>query len=117
MPTRSSSSVRVFYRPYSRSELLALIRTSLSALKERLPLKRVVLFGSYAKDRHTAGSDIDLLVIYSGPVVPDAFGLVKRTLKIPRLEPHIYSEEEYEQVGPTIERMIEDAIPVEVDRV
>jgi predicted nucleotidyltransferase len=60
----------VFYRPYSRSELLVLIRTGLNALKEQLPLKRVVLFGSDAKDRHTAGSDVDLLVIfiYSGPL-------------------------------------------------
>ncbi|MFB3902205.1 MAG: nucleotidyltransferase family protein [Acidobacteriota bacterium] len=107
--------MKVFYRPYSQSELLALIRAGLLALKERLPLKRVVLFGSYAKDRQTAGSDIDLLVIYSGPPLPDAFSIVKRTLKVPRLEPHVYSEEEYEQVRPTVERMIDDAIPLEVD--
>lgn len=79
---------------------------------EKLPLKRVVLFGSYAKGRQTIASDIDLLVIHAGQPCEDAYALVKRTLNIHRLEPHIYAEEEYEQVQMTVERMARDGIRV-----
>lgn len=84
----------------------------LAALQEKLPLKRVVLFGSYAKGRQTVASDIDLLVIYAGKPREDAYALVKRALNIRRLEPHVYAEEEYEQVRLTVERMACDGIPV-----
>jgi len=69
-----------------------------------------VLFGSYAKGRQTVASDIDLLVVYTGRPRADAYALVKRALNIRRLEPHVYAEEEYEQVGMIIERMIRDGI-------
>jgi predicted nucleotidyltransferase len=112
MQSRSSGSVKVFYPPFSREELLALLRQRMAALQGKLPLKRVVLFGSYAKGRHTVASDIDLLVIYAGKPREDAYALVKRTLNIHRLEPHVYAEEEYERVGITVERMARDGIPV-----
>ncbi|MFH1928657.1 MAG: nucleotidyltransferase domain-containing protein, partial [Chloroflexota bacterium] len=90
MPKKSSSSVRVFYPPFSREDLLALLRRRVPALGEKLPLKRVVLFGSYATGRQTVASDIDLLVVYAGQPREDAYALVKRTLNIRRLEPHVY---------------------------
>jgi len=46
--------------------LLDLLRKRISALEGKLPLKRVVLFGSYAKGRQTVASDVDLLVVYTG---------------------------------------------------
>jgi predicted nucleotidyltransferase len=83
------------------------------SLKEKLPVKRAVVFGSYAKGRHTIASDIDLLIVYSGSSREDAYALVKRTLNIPRLEPHTYSEGEYRQAEKAVERMIKDGISVE----
>ncbi len=65
-----------------------------------LPLKKVILFGSWARGNYTAASDVDLLVIYEGPKREDAFSLVVETLNIPRLEPHVYTEEEFSRVGP-----------------
>lgn len=65
-------------------------------LQEKLPLKRVVLFGSYAQSKQTIASGGDVLVIYAGAPREDAYALVKRTLGIRRLEPHVYAEEEYE---------------------
>jgi len=82
------------------------------ALQGVLPLKRVVLFGSYARGQQTIASDIDLLVIYAGESREEAYALVKRTLNIPGLEPHLYTEQEYEQVKMTVERMIRDGFPV-----
>lgn len=112
MRGKSSTSVRVFFPPFTLEELLQLIRLRIPALRERLPLRRVVIFGSYAKGRQTAASDVDLLVIYAGERREDAFKIVKRTLNIPRLEPHVYSEEEYQKLKPTVERMAKGGIEV-----
>ncbi len=110
MQNKSFSSVKVFYPPFNREELLALLRQRIPALQGKLSLKRVVLFGSYAKGRQTVASDIDLLVIYAGRPRTDAYALVKQALNIRRLEPHVYAEEEYEQARMMVERMIHDGI-------
>jgi predicted nucleotidyltransferase len=110
MPQRSSGSVKVFYPPWSREALLVRLREGVAALREVLPLVRVVLFGSYARGRQTVASDIDLLVVYAGPVRSDAYALVRRTLDLRRLEPHVYAEEEYAQVRETLEHMVQDGI-------
>ena len=88
------------------------LREGVVALREVLPLVRVVLFGSYARGRQTVASDIDLLVVYAGTVRGDAYALVRRTLNLQRLEPHVYAEEEYVQVSETLERMVQDGITV-----
>jgi predicted nucleotidyltransferase len=116
MRKKSSSSVRVFYPPFNREDLLAMLRQRVPMLQEKLPLKRVVLFGSYAEGRQTIASDIDLLIIYAGQPREDAYVLAKRTLNIHRLEPHVYAEAEVAQVGTTIERMVRDGIPIHTTR-
>jgi predicted nucleotidyltransferase len=112
MQHRSSSSVKVFYPPWTREALLVRLREGVMALQEVLPLVRVVLFGSYARGRQTVASDIDLLVLYAGAVRGDAYVLVRRTLDLRHLEPHVYAEEEAAQVSTTLERMIQDGIIV-----
>jgi len=112
MPQRSSGSVKVFYPPWTREALLVRLREGVAALREVLPLVRVVLFGSYARGRQTVASDIDLLVVYAGAVRGDAYALVRRTLDLRRLEPHVYAEEEYAQVSATLECMVQDGITV-----
>lgn len=62
----SLTSVKVFYPKFNKDELLKLISSKLEELKGELPLVRVLLFGSYAKGNYTAGSDIDLLIVYKG---------------------------------------------------
>lgn len=112
MQNRSFSSVKVFYPRFEREALLALLRQRVTELRGKLPVERIVLFGSYAKGRQTVASDIDLLVIYTGQPRADAYALVKRALNIRHLEPHVYAEEEYEAVRTTVERMVHDGIPV-----
>ena len=112
MPQRSSGSAKVFYPPWTREALLVRLREGVAALREVLPLVRVVLFGSYARGRQTVASDIDLLVVYAGAVRDDAYALVRRTLDLRRLEPHVYAEEEYTQVSETLERMVQDGTTV-----
>ena len=112
MPQRSSGSVKVFYPPWTREALLVRLREGVAALREVWPLVCVVLFGSYARGRQTVASDIDLLVVYAGAVRGDAYTLIRHTLDLRRLEPHVYVEEEYAQVRETLERMIQDGITV-----
>lgn len=105
MPNKSSASVRIFYPERTREELIRQLREKLPALEEKLPLLRVLLFGSYASGRFTRASDIDLLVIYQGPQRDDAYALVRKTLQIPRLEPHVYNRDEYRAAKATMQRM------------
>lgn len=107
MPKRSSSSVRVFYPRFDGPGLVRALQEGIERLETALPLWRVVLFGSHARGTATVASDVDLLVIYRGPPRPEAYALTKRTLNIPRLEPHIYTESEYKAAASTIDRMIE----------
>lgn len=107
MPNESSSSVRIFYPKYNKEELVRRIKGKLKELNEQLKLSRVVLFGSYAKGNYTAASDVDLLVVYRGEPEEDPFKLVKRTIEISGLEPHIYREEEYVDAREKLEKMEE----------
>jgi hypothetical protein len=55
----------------------------------------MILYGSYAQGRHTAGSDIDVIVVYSGKQNHDAYRLIVEEAKLPRLEPKVYTEEQF----------------------
>lgn len=112
MPKRSSGSVRVSYPRLSRDEVLDHLRARVAELQARLPVTRLVLFGSYAAGRHTAASDIDLLVVYSGEPCADAFAVVKRVVGLAGLEPHVYSEMEASGVAEVVARMTREGVPI-----
>ena len=82
-----------------------MLRERLPHLHARLTLRRVVLFGSYARGDHTAFSDLDVLVVHADPPRTDAFALVKRTLRLRGVEPHVLSESEYAGVRAVWDRM------------
>jgi predicted nucleotidyltransferase len=115
MPSEYSSSVRVFYPKFDRKTIVEILKQRVGILKKKLPTSMVVLFGSYAKDRYTASSDIDLLIVYHGDV-KDPYSVAKRTLGIHGVEPHPYSEEEYRAMRETIKRMIEGGITIFVEK-
>lgn len=117
MPTRSFGSVRVSYPDHSREELIALLREGIPALAGVLPLRRVTLFGSWARGRATAHSDIDLLVIYDGDPREDAYVKVRRAIRLRGLEPHVYTAAEAASITSTLERMTRDGVELfEADR-
>jgi len=51
----------------SRDEVLALLRAHKPVLERRFGIVDLALFGSFARDSATAGSDIDILVRFNGP--------------------------------------------------
>ena len=77
-----------------------------------MPLRRAVLFGSYASDRFDAASDIDLMVIYEGERRDGAFETLKRAMTLVGVEPHVYSEVEALQAAAVIQRMTEGGVVV-----
>jgi len=87
MRKESFGSAKIFWPKLSREEALRLLAERLPELQQKLPLVLVILFGSYAKGNYTAGSDVDLLVVYRGNPRPDAYELVWKTLRIPTLSP------------------------------
>lgn len=102
----------IFYPEYDKEKVLEIVRNSLPQLLKVLPVKLVVLFGSYARGNFTAFSDIDLLVVYEDSIREDAYKMVKKTIKLKGLEPHVYSLSEYKQIENTITKMIEDGVVV-----
>jgi len=110
MRKKSSSSVRVFYPKLDRTRLVRILSQGLRELNPKLPLVRAVLFGSYAKGGYTVGSDVDLLIIYQGDPQPSAYATVKKILNVPRLEPHLYTEDEYRKLKGTVDRMTVDGV-------
>ena len=110
MPNESFNSVKVTYPRYSQAELISLLRGRIPMLAQVLPLKRVVLFGSWAKGRATAFSDVDLLVVYTGPAREDAYKLVWHAMQTRGLEPHVYSDSEAAALQATLDRMTRTGI-------
>lgn len=110
MPQGSSTSVKVFYPSFKIEELLLLLKERIGGLQGSLPLKKAMLFGSWSTGRKTAFSDIDLLVIYEGQLRNDAYQTVWRCLNLRGLELHVYSEDEAEKMGHTLESMTKDGI-------
>jgi hypothetical protein len=102
--------VQVFFPRHTRDEIGHHIRSSLAALQKQIALKRVVLFGSYARGNHTVASDIDLLIVYKGSAREDVYALCKKIIHLPGLEPHVYSEGEHDEMKQTLERMVEGGV-------
>ena len=110
MQKESFNSVRVFYPEFNLQDLIIKISNNLSGLAEKLNLKLIVLFGSYARGNYTISSDVDLLVVHDSPLTIDVYKLLKKSLNIPRIELHIYSLKEYENLKETIERMTRNGV-------
>jgi len=67
-------------------------------LKEKLPIKEVYLYGSFARGELHEGSDIDLVVV--GDFKENFFARIGRILDLTDLpiEPLAYTEEEFGQM-------------------
>lgn len=101
-----------FYPKLDKQSLLIMLRQKAKELCKTCPIKLMIMFGSYARGNFTVASDVDLLIVYQGEERKDMFTLLKKTLNIPRLEIHLYSEKEYQEMKDTINKMIKGGIVV-----
>jgi predicted nucleotidyltransferase len=100
MRGKYSNSVRVFFPKFSLEDVIREVDRCTSLLSEGFALKKVIIFGSYAKKRYTVGSDIDLFVVFddSQCTKDDVYRAMMKNIKLPRLELHILSLKEYQEV-------------------
>ncbi len=57
----------------NRDEVLSTLRVHKSALAERFGVTGLALFGSFARDQATEGSDVDILVRFDGPATSKTY--------------------------------------------
>ncbi len=86
-----------------------------AAASKKLPIVRVILFGSYASNRYTAASDVDVAVIYFGGRLRDAYERFSDALQVAQLELQVYHEAEFELLvrnNPRFARELEEGIQI-----
>lgn len=95
---KSSSSVKVFYPEFNREGVIKEISRCVKECAHELGLRKVILFGSYARGDYTAASDIDLLVVYDEEESSnnEIYKTLRRGIKLPRVELHMLSKKDYE---------------------
>ena len=59
--------------PMNRAEVLDLLRTHKPTLEQRFGVTKLALFGSFARDKATEKSDIDILVHFDGPATSKTY--------------------------------------------
>ena len=57
----------------NRDDVLDTLRAHKQVLEERFDVVALVLFGSFARDQATDGSDIDILVRFDGPATSRSY--------------------------------------------
>ena len=91
---RSTTSVKIHYPKFTRAEVIEKLSNKIRELNRSTPVKEAYLFGSYAKGNYTASSDIDVLIVVEGGD-PDAYKKAYKILRMPRLELHMYTTNDY----------------------
>ena len=98
MLRKSSNSVKVCCPEIDRERLVSILKDRIRDLSEKIRIRIVILFGSYAANRHTPASDIDLLIVVEEEDKDKAYREILRFLKISNLQLHLYTVREYEKM-------------------
>jgi predicted nucleotidyltransferase len=97
MQNKSSDSVKIYYPRYSLREIREKIRKAGEELF-KLGVVKIVLFGSFAKEKATAGSDIDLLILARDQESKNKFHEIMETINIEIAEAHLYTQSEFKKL-------------------
>jgi predicted nucleotidyltransferase len=81
--------------------------------KENPQIKKVYLFGSYAKNQHHPDSDVDLAVIFES--ITDSFETQVELMKMRRnfdtkIEPHVFLESDFNPSNPLANEVLKHGI-------
>ncbi|MGB9727015.1 MAG: nucleotidyltransferase domain-containing protein [Nitrososphaeria archaeon] len=98
MEEKSSNSVKVYYPRFDGEKLVEYLMCKVEELRKRFPLVKLVLFGSYAGNRYTVASDIDILIVYEGKRLEEDYHIIWDILQLPEVQLHIYTLEEFEKL-------------------
>jgi predicted nucleotidyltransferase len=86
-------------------------------LQRNYPVKRMFLYGSYARGNQNPDSDIDLAIILNE--LPDPFQTQVNLLKLTwnfdtRIEPHPFEEKDFISTNPVIKEILATGIEIPV---
>ena len=96
MPKRSNSTVRIEYA-VPRKKVENALQQYLKRINTRVKVHQAILFGSYANDNYSPGSDIDIAIIADDlPSDPGKrFAMLKDTVLGLDLQPFAYTTAEW----------------------
>ena len=96
MPKRSNSTVRIEYA-VPRKKVETALQRYLKRISTRIKVHQAILFGSYAHDDYSPGSDIDIAIIADDlPSDPGKrFAMLKDTVLGLDLQPFAYTTAEW----------------------
>ncbi|MGB9720036.1 MAG: nucleotidyltransferase domain-containing protein [bacterium] len=94
--------------------ILKIVKSYLNILQEnRIRIIRAYLFGSYAKNKFTKDSDIDLAIVsqdFKGDVIEDNLRLMRLRRSIDlRIEPHAFTPKEFSIHNPFVREILKTA--------
>jgi predicted nucleotidyltransferase len=92
-----------------KTDALNIAQKYAETLRNTFDLKKVILFGSYAKGNSREDSDIDIAVVFSDYAdrLDRQVELMKLTRQIDtRIEPHPFRENEFEISNPFVNEII-----------
>ena len=95
MPEKSSNSVRVIYPEFNRDQVIERLENSARSVADRIGLQLLILFGSFAENRYTAASDVDVLVVCDDDAVAKAHEFLHNAAQLRNLELHVYGKSAY----------------------
>ena len=99
MQNNLSNSVKVIYPP-SKKIVLDWVQDLVNRLIKSFKIRLISIFGSYAKNTYSFGSDVDLLVVYaeSSPLsFEEVLTLALNISNDVNWEIHIYSSAQFEE--------------------
>jgi predicted nucleotidyltransferase len=80
-------------------------------VKQKIDIKHIYLYGSYAKDTYSSDSDIDIAIVgdyFSGDVIEDTLLLMKIRREIDnRIEPRPFKTEDFNSSNPLVKEIKE----------
>ena len=99
MPKRSSSTVRIEYA-VPRKKVEVALQQYLKRISAQVKVHQAILFGSYAQNNYSPGSDIDIVIIADDlPSDPGKrFAMLKDTVLGLDLQPFAYTTKEWEKM-------------------
>ncbi|MEM3383325.1 MAG: nucleotidyltransferase domain-containing protein [Nitrososphaerales archaeon] len=82
----------------SKDELISLLKDRVKNLSKELPIRLAMLFGSYAINRYTVASDVDIFAVVENKDKDKIYRKIYEGLGISNLQLHLYTVDEYEKL-------------------
>ena len=100
----------------TREQIEEIAREYGRLVKEKLNVKNIYLYGSYAKGTHTSDSDIDIAVVgddFTGDPIEDTLLLMRMRRKIDnRIEPRPFKTCDFNSSNPLAKEIIDTGIMI-----